>query len=133
MLRNLLIISHLIMQSLTINNENLKSVIWEEEYYKFCEFDSFTIEGGHIDSDFINCTFSNVNWYWGIFNIVNFIECKFVNCVFRGTSFPDCIFVECELDNCKFIKDNLNGDCKFSNARAYNCKVNNSLGFILAV
>jgi uncharacterized protein YjbI with pentapeptide repeats len=117
------------MQNLSVNSKNIDTVKWEEEYYKYCIFDSFTIEGIHVDSDFTDCTFNNIEWYWGIFNIVKFINCKFNNCVFKGTTFPDCLFVECEFNNCSFEKDNLDGDCEFENSRAYNCKVVNTSGF----
>ena len=118
-----------IMNGVTIDADNVKSANWEEEYYKYCYFQTFSIEGEHVDSDFIDCTFNGIEWYWGIFNIVNFINCKFSNCVFRGTAFPDCRFVECSLTNCQFVKDNLNGDCSFENAKAYECKVSNCVGF----
>lgn len=117
------------MKELTITQDNLKSVNWEEEFYKYCNFENFSIEGGHIDSDFIDCSFDNVEWYWGIFNIVNFVDCIFNNCIFRGSAFPDCKFVECEINNCRFIKDNLDSDCTFENASSYNCKLNNTEGF----
>jgi len=116
-------------QSLEVNQQNLASINWENEYYKYCQFVDISPEGGHIDADFASCTFTNVDWYWGIFNIVNFVECIFVNCVFMGTSFPDCKFIECEFNNCQFVKDNLGGDCDFDGAVAYNCKVLNTVGF----
>ncbi|MBP6002091.1 MAG: pentapeptide repeat-containing protein [Pyrinomonadaceae bacterium] len=119
------------MQSLEVNEQNFASINWEDDYYKYCEFVDISTAGGHITSDFANCTFRNVEWYWGIFNIVNFVDCIFVNCVFRGTSFPDCKFVACEIQGCRFIKDNLDGDCTFEGAVAYNCKVSNSEGFPL--
>ena len=115
--------------SLEISSENVESVDWEEDCYKFCEFTGFTKDGGHISSDFTCCTFKDIEWYWGIFNIVNFIECKFINCTFKGTAFPDCKFVECEITNSKFEKDNLNANCDFENSSAYNCKIKNSIGF----
>lgn len=117
------------MQSLKVNDHNFASINWEDEYYKYCEFVDISTYGGHITSDFADCIFRNVDWYWGIFNLVNFVDCVFENCVFRGTSFPDCKFVECELRGCRFIKDNLDGDCTFEGAVAYNCKVLNSEGF----
>lgn len=117
------------MQSLIINSENLKSVNWEEDCFKYCEFLGIDPEGGHITADFTDCTFQDIDWYWGLFNVVNFVGCKFINCTFRGTSFSDCKFVECELMNCQFIKDNLNGECSFEGTRAYNCNINSTLGF----
>ncbi|MDM7920706.1 MAG: pentapeptide repeat-containing protein [Pyrinomonadaceae bacterium] len=112
-----------------ITAENVASVTWEDDYFKYSEFSGFSMDGGHVTSDFANCTFQNVDWYWGIFNIVNFVNCVFVNCTFRGTSFADCKFVECEFAECKFIQDNLGGDCSFEGTVAYNCKVRKSEGF----
>lgn len=113
----------------TINNENLKNISWENNFFKYAEIQNISIEGGQIDSDFVSCTFQNCDWYWGMFNIVNFIDCKFTNCTFRGASFYDCKFVECEFDGCNFIKDNLNSDCVFENTKAYNCTQKNCIGF----
>lgn len=116
------------MQSLTVNQENFASVRWEDDYFKYCTFADISTEGGHVTSDFANCEFEGIDWYWGMFNIVNFVGCKFVNCVFMGTSFPDCKFIECEFNSCHFIKDNLGGDCDFDGSMAYNCKVLNTVG-----
>ena len=118
------------MQSIKITNDNFASISWEDAYFKYCEFEGISTEGGHIASDFANCTFRNIDWYWGIFNVVNFVDCTFENCVFRGTSFPDCKFVACEFSGCRFIKDNLDGDCSFDGAIAYDCKVARSEGFV---
>jgi uncharacterized protein YjbI with pentapeptide repeats len=117
------------MNGLTVDKQNVRNVAWDEDCFKYCEFVGITPEGEHITADFTDCVFKDIDWYWGIFNIVNFVNCKFTNCVFRGTSFSDCKFVECELDGCRFIKDNLNGDCSFDRAVAYNCKISNCEGF----
>ena len=112
-----------------ITEENVQSVEWDEQHFKFCAFESFSVEVVHIGSDFIDCTFSDVEWYMGLFNIINFVDCTFTNCVFRGSSFPECKFVECEFKNCRFIENNLGGACKFEGARAYKCKFQNCVGF----
>ncbi len=121
------------MQSLEVNQLNFATINWEDDYYKFCQFFDIETEGGHVTSDFSNCTFTNIDWYWGIFNIVNFVGCTFENCVFRGAAFYDCKFVECEFIDCRFLKDNLNGDCTFEGAIAYNCKVTNTEGFLVEI
>ena len=115
---------------MTIDKESVAVIQWDDRYFKYCEFDGFSQDGGVIDSDFINCSFKNVDWYWGIFTQANFIKCDFTNCDFRGTSFVDARFVECKLDNCRFIRDNLNADCDFSRSVAYGCTVNGGEGFI---
>ena len=112
-----------------ITQENVKSFNWEAENYKNIEFVDFTAEGANVETDFSNCTFENTEWYWGMFNIVNFTNCTFNNCVFKGSSFPDCKFVKSELNNCQFIKDNLDSNCSFENTKAYDCKISNTLGF----
>lgn len=117
------------MQSLEFNQQNFTSINWEDDYYKFCRFEGISPEGGHVTSDFANCTFINIDWYWGHFNIVNFINCIFENCVFRGAFFSDCKFVECELRDCSFVKDNLGGNCEFVGSVAYRCNVKNSASF----
>ena len=121
------------MISITVTNDNFDSINWEGGCFKYCVFEKFEIEGKHIDRDFIDCTFTDIDWYWGLFNLVNFVGCKFNNCTFRGSSFPECKFVECEFHNCNFIKDNLNGDCSFENARAYNCVANSCSGLNIPI
>ena len=117
------------MQTGIFNSENIGSVDWEDQYYKFVEFTDFSFDDGQITSDFANCFFTNLDWYWGLFNVVNFVDCKFINCVFQGTSFADCKFVSCEFSDCKFIKDNLNGECDFDGSVAFDCKISNTEGF----
>jgi uncharacterized protein YjbI with pentapeptide repeats len=117
------------MQSLEINQENFASVQWDDDYFKYCQFVDISTDGGHVTSDFANCTFRNIDWYWGHFNIVNFVDCVFENCIFRRASFSDCKFVECVLRDCKFLKDNLGGDCNFHGTVAYSCEVTNCESF----
>jgi uncharacterized protein YjbI with pentapeptide repeats len=117
------------MQSLTVTTDNLQTVNWSEECFKYCEFLGIAPEGGEIEADFTTCTFRDIDWYWGIFNIVNFVECKFINCTFRGSSFPGCRFVDCEFESCHFVRDNLNGECSFEGAVAYGCKLSATNGF----
>lgn len=114
-----------------MGKENVGPVNWEEDCFKYCEFVGLSPEGEHIMVDFADCTFRDIDWYWGIFNDVNFFGFKSINCVFRGTSFADCKFVECELVNCLFTKDNLNGDCRFDGSVVYNCKLSNCEGFMM--
>ncbi len=117
------------MRSLLINAQNFKTVNLNEQYFKFCEFADISTDGGHVDSDFANCTFKNIDWYWGLFNYANFIDCIFINCTFRGTSFSSCKFVACEFNDCRFISDNLGGECSFDNSVEYSCKLTKSVGF----
>jgi uncharacterized protein YjbI with pentapeptide repeats len=117
------------MQSIIINKDNFAATQWDDNYFKHCEFVNFSKEGEVIGSDFIGCSFKNVDWYWGIFTQANFIKCHFIDCVFRGTSFVDARFIECKMDNCLFIKDSLGADCDFSRAVAYGCTINGGEGF----
>jgi uncharacterized protein YjbI with pentapeptide repeats len=117
------------MEDLTINQQNFKSANWEDDYFKYCTISDIVADGGQVASDFANCTFENIDWYWAFFNIVNFVDCKFINCTFQGASFPDCKFVCCEFKDCKFIKDNLDVKCGFERSIAYDCKFINTEGF----
>ena len=120
------------MESETITSENYPTIEWEDNYFKYCGFEGLSPSGGHVTSDFSTCSFKDTDWYWGIFNICNFMECSFTNCIFRGTAFPDCKFVECVFMNCQFLKDNMNRDCDFERAIAYGCRLENSVGFAAA-
>ncbi len=113
----------------TINSDNLAGVEWDENYFKFCDFEDFYIEGGLVASDFNWCSFSKIEWYSGLFSGCNFIYCTFVDCTFAGTNFADTRFVDCTFLNCNFKKDNLGGDCDLSNTVVYGCSVKNSVGF----
>jgi uncharacterized protein YjbI with pentapeptide repeats len=117
------------VRSETINSENLTDIDWDEGYFKFCNFEGFSIEGGQVSSDFVGCSFKNIDCYWGLFSGCNFISCNFADCAFAGTSFPDTRFVDCKIVNCTFTHDNLGGDCDFSKTIAYGCSVESSLGF----
>jgi uncharacterized protein YjbI with pentapeptide repeats len=117
------------MQSATITPANVASVEWDEQCFRFCEFLGISVDGEVISSEFIGCSFKEIDWYWGLFTQAIFVKCSFENCTFRGTSFPDARFVECKLTGCRFTKDNLDGDCDFRGAVAYACEVNDCQGF----
>jgi uncharacterized protein YjbI with pentapeptide repeats len=117
------------LRSQEINSENFTDVGWDEGYFKFCNFEGFSIEGGLVSSDFVGCSFKNIDWYWSLFSGCNFISCTFADCAFAGASFPDTRFVDCKFVNCKFTQDNLGGDCDLSKTIAYGCAVESSLGF----
>lgn len=117
------------VRSETITSKNLAKVEWDEGYFKFCNFEGFSIEGGLVSSDFHGCTFKEIDWYWGLFSDCNLIDCNFVDCTFAGTNFPGSRFINCKLMNCKFIQDNLGGECGFSETSAYSCSVESSPGF----
>jgi uncharacterized protein YjbI with pentapeptide repeats len=119
------------MREEKIGRENLQSTSWDENFFKYCAFDGFSQEGGVVTSDFVTCTFQDVEWYDGLFTQVNFIDCKFVNCVFLGSTFADNRFVECTLTNCRFVKDNLDAACTFPGTVAYACSFEGGEGFLL--
>ena len=103
---------------LVANNQSFDTIL-----YKNCNLQDFEYEGGTLDSNFEECYFKNVFYYWTLFNIIEFIECDFNNCTFSGVSFADCKFIKCTFKNCKFIKDNLGGDCDFNGSTAYQCNI----------
>jgi uncharacterized protein YjbI with pentapeptide repeats len=117
------------MRTEIIDKENFAATEWEDNYFKYCNFHGFSPEGKLICSDFISCSFKDLDWYWGLFSDTNFIDCHFTDCVFRGSTFADCKFVECKLTNCRFIKDNLDADCDFPGTVAYGCEVDGGCGF----
>ncbi len=118
------------IRSETITSKNLAGVEWDEGYFKFCNFEGLSIEGGLVSSDFHGCTFKEIDWYWGLFSDCNLIDCNFVDCTFAGTNFPGTKFINCKLVNCKFIQDNLGVECGFSETSSCGCSVENSSGFI---
>jgi uncharacterized protein YjbI with pentapeptide repeats len=120
------------MYSETVEAQNYATVDWEDNHFKFCQFRNFSVDGKHITSDFLDCSFVALDWYWGLFNLANFVNCEFTDCVFRGTAFSGCKFVECILTNCQFTKDNLGGNCDFDGGIAYGCIVNACEGFEVA-
>ncbi len=117
------------MKSMEIDATNFETVEWDDGYFKYCEFSGFSKDGGVISSDFVGCSFKDLDWYWEIFTSANFIQCHFANCTFRGTSFVDARFVECGLKGVRFMEDNLQSECDFSGAVAYGCTVDGGEGF----
>ena len=117
------------VRSEKINSPTFTDIDWDEGYFKFCEFEGLSIEGRLVSSDFVSCSFKNIDWYWSLFSGCNFINCDFADCAFAGTGFPDSRFVDCKLVNCRFTQDDLGGDCDFSKTIAYGCSVESSLGF----
>ncbi len=103
---------------------------WDDQYFKFCEFDNVEPKGSVV-SDFANCTFTNLAWYWTIAVQCNFVQCTFIDCLFSGVSFTDTRFIDCKLTNCRFLQDNMGGFCTFDKVVAYGCTVVDSPGFLI--
>jgi len=119
------------MRSAVIDKESFATVGWDDNYFKYCNFEGFSADIVLIASDFVNCSFKNVEWYGGLFNHTNFISCEFIDCQFMGASFPDSRFIECTLENCRFLKDSVGRECDFSRAVAYECRVKGCEGFMV--
>ena len=117
------------MRSETIHQNDLSSIEWSDNYFKYCAFSDLIMEGGEISSDFVSCTFERLDFYWSLFTNANFIGCQFIDCVFRGSAFADTRFVDCRLVECLFTKDNLNADCRFSACVAFGCAIEGGKGF----
>ena len=109
----------MLIEDISYSEPRVVEQICEGNVFRHCEFSNFVIEGGHIDGVFLNCNFTNVDWYWGIFNGCVFVEVHFVRCTFRGTSFPGCKFVDCNFLDCYFVDDNLKRGCSAEGARVY--------------
>lgn len=105
-----------------------KPVGWSDNVFRYCDFVHINTEGGDVDSVFLNCTFQNCEWYWGLFNLAVLVQVKFTNCTFRGTAFSGSKFVECEFVDCEFTLDNLNGECSFDDVTWYGCVQSNCKG-----
>jgi uncharacterized protein YjbI with pentapeptide repeats len=116
------------VRSQTINSETIANVEWDEGYFKFCVFENFSVEGEVVSSEFVSCSFTNIDWYWGLFSGSNFIGCQFTDCSFAGTGFPDTRFVDCSLVNCRFIQDNLGGACELAETIMHGFSFENCLG-----
>lgn len=106
---------------------------WDEGSFKYCTFRRLDIEGSGFGGVMVGCVIEDSEWYWSLFNTATFVSVEFKNCTFRGTSFSGCTFTECSFTNCSFIKDNLGGDCRFSDSRWYACTQAGCKGFIDAV
>ena len=111
----------MLIKNVHYNNPNTLTEVLEDNVFRYCKFSMFKCDGGSIDAVFLGCTFSDIDWYWGLFNCCAFIQTKFEKCIFRGSSFPDCKFVECEFIECQFLQDNLGGNCNWDGAKLYGC------------
>ena len=109
--------------------ENQKLLSWENQNFDGDVFQCISIEGGSVDSNFSNCEFNQLDWYWGLFNEIDFLNCKFFNCRFRGSVFAACKFINCEFVGCEFTSDNLNSPCEFKDSSHRDCTFKNCKGF----
>lgn len=107
----------------------MRALAAADEFFRYCTFESAAIEGGNSDGVFLSCTFRDVEWYWGLFNLALFVGCKFERCTFRGASFAGCRLVECSFVDCRFLPDNVGGLCTATDTNVYGCSVQNSEGF----
>jgi uncharacterized protein YjbI with pentapeptide repeats len=122
-----------ILESETIHAENVAAFDFHDNYFKFCNLEKFSLEPWLVGSDFHTCYFKNIEDYWGFFNTCTLITCRFANCIFRGTAFTNCLFIQCTFTNCQFLKDNFGGECKFEGSIAYDCVVEDTVGFAVTM
>jgi uncharacterized protein YjbI with pentapeptide repeats len=106
-----------------VTARNLSEIDLGDVVHKYCEFsdianDDFWMS---MESDFIDCSFENIQWYGALFNCQTIIGCAFTNCTFQGVTFASCRLVDCEFNTCKFMPDNLGGDCHFDDNKVYGC------------
>ena len=118
----------MIADSIDYSSASEAAKVFDGGVARYCTFSSYLHEGAHIDAIFLGCTFTDVEWYWGLFNCANLIECRFVRCTFRGTSFAGSKFVECTFDGCKFVPDNLGGSCTNDGSKIYGGTVSDCSG-----
>ena len=87
----------------------------EDGIFRYCNFANLNLDVGGFEETLIGCKFTNVEWYWGLFNCANLLSTRFVNCTFLGSKFADCRLIECKFEDCRFDLDNLGGPCGFRN------------------
>ncbi|MBM3115651.1 pentapeptide repeat-containing protein [Jeongeupia naejangsanensis] len=119
----------LLSKKLTSTRAVEKTLTLSDEFYRYCEFSSASLEGGNFDGVFVSCSFKDIEWYSGLFNTAILVDCKFENCTFLGTSFSGCRIVNCNFKNCRFLQDNLNAFCLASQTSLYHCQSENCEGF----
>jgi uncharacterized protein YjbI with pentapeptide repeats len=117
------------VRSQAITPKNVASVEWSDAYFKLCAFSGFAMEGQYVSSDFVDCSFQDLDWYWGLFTHSNFVGCRFQDCTFAGTGFPDTRFIDCRFTNCSFVKDEFGRECDLTKTLDYGCKLSDTNGF----
>lgn len=98
-----------------------KTLVSPDGVFRYCIFQSASLEGGNFGDVFLSCEFRDVELYWGLFNGAVLFNCAFERCKFRGTSFAGCRFVECKFSDCEFLKDNLGAPCGAPNTKLFSC------------
>jgi uncharacterized protein YjbI with pentapeptide repeats len=114
-------------QALITEASDLSGLL-DDSVLRYCELAVPSVDGGHVGSTFLFCTFRGMDWYWSLFNLAIFVDCKFVGCAFRGASFVGCKFVDCKFEACTFAPDNLQGKCEFNETVWYGCTQKNCTG-----
>jgi len=103
------------------NRTKSNSSNWSEGGYNLsCAYKNIEFYGS-IETEFKDCTFDNILFYWCHFNSINFTDCTFVNCTFAGVTFDDCCLVKCFLNKCTFAKDNVGSHCTANEAYTVDC------------
>ncbi len=87
-----------------------------------CRFENIVSEGAHIDSVFVGCELTNVDWYWCTAFSPTFVDCTFSNCDLRGSFFSGS-FISCTFHKCATGDDNLGGSTEWENCAVTNCKL----------
>lgn len=100
-----------------------------EDIFRFCVFESASVEGANVEGAFLSCSFRDVEWYWGFFNCAVLVGCTFERCIFRGASFANCRFVECRFVECQFLADNLAAPCSAPDTLLYGCSATDCEGW----
>ena len=119
----------LLSETISSTRNVRKALTTSDEFFRYCEFSSASLEGGDFDGIFVSCSFADIEWYWGLFNNAVLVDCQFENCTFRGTFFAGCRIVNCIFKNCRFLRDNLNALCSATDTNVYDCQSENCEGF----
>ena len=110
-------------------NQVAKALSDNDSVFRFCTFESASLDGGDFGETFLACEFRSLDFYCTLFNSTLFSRCKFEGCTFRGSSFSSCTFLECKFSDCRFLNDNLDAKCSSSDTKLYACIQNNCEGW----
>lgn len=96
-----------------------------ETVFAYCSFEDLEISKPSVEGAIIGCNFTQVEWYWELFNAALISRAVFEDCVFRGCSFRGVDFIDCAFTRCRFALDNLGGACVFDDCRLVGCVFEN--------
>lgn len=103
----------MLIEGETFDDDNAppSPIEWGDTVFRHCTFEEIDLEGVIFGGIMEGCTFSNSEFYWGLFNVALVAGVRFEECRFRSSSFRGSTFVDCTFKECTFELDNLGSDC----------------------